>query len=463
LPARDLLYRRPATRVRDVTSRRVADHNVMRLALSLFAMLGSLAACGFPHGDMTDDDSAPDASPPDAPSGCAPGKAGAPCVLALYDQAAAGCDPTAVTDLTAELEARAGTGPLWADGRALFRTPSPTHVAGTFNAWSTTALETKPFCNGSLALGVGAVPSGFHMYKLVDGATWSLDSQNPAFAYDDFAGNADGKNSVLNTPDSGRGHLEFLGQACSQKLGNCRDVTAYLPPGYDAPAAASTKYPVLFMHDGQNVWDDHDCCYGHTGWEVNVTLDAEIAAKHVAPVVVIAAAMTNNRLNEYGLDAATTANFIDFQVNELQPTFGAKVRGDGRIYVAGSSLGGLISMELALSHPQTYTGIACLSSSFWVGQDEGTAVRDQLPGVGKMPVAIYVDSGGAVATNADSAADTAEVRDELVALGWQRADSPSCTPGPSAVCYYLDSGATHDELAWKGRAWRFLRFLFPAS
>src|SRR4029078_2794391 len=114
-----------------------------------------------------------------------------------------------------------------------------------------------------------------HATKAASSSTWSLDGNNPAFAYDDFAGNPDGKNSVLNTPDSGRGHLVFLESVCSQKLGNCRDVTAYFPPGYDADNA---KYPVLFMHDGKNVWDDHDCCFNHTGWEVNVTLDAEIAA-----------------------------------------------------------------------------------------------------------------------------------------------------------------------------------------
>jgi hypothetical protein len=79
----------------------------------------------------------------------------------------------------------------------------------------------------------------------------------------------------------------------------------------------------------------------------------------------------------------------------------------------------------------------------------------------KLPLALYLDSGGALDTNADSAADTAEVRDLLVQLGWQRADSPSCTEGPSAVCYHLEADATHDELAWKARAWRFLRFLLP--
>jgi predicted alpha/beta superfamily hydrolase len=305
-------------------------------------------------------------------------------------------------------------------------------------------------------IGVGPVASGFHTYKLVDNNNWSLDPENPAFAYDDFTGNPDGKNSVLNTPDSGRGHLVFLENVCSQKLGNCRDVTAYLPPGYDASDA---KYPVLFMHDGANVWDDHDCCFNHTGWEVNVTLDAEIAAHRVAPVIVVAADQTVARNNEYGLDQSVMADFIDFQINEIQPRALAKVRGDGRLFMAGSSLGGLVTMQAALRHPQTYAGVASLSGAFWPGMDEGVALRDQIPQMGKQPLAIYLDSGGNVAQNSDGAADTVEVRDLLVNLGWQQ----GCDAGPSAVCYFIQPGATHDELAWKSRAYRFLEFLFPPS
>jgi pimeloyl-ACP methyl ester carboxylesterase len=217
------------------------------------------------------------------------------------------------------------------------------------------------------------------------------------------------------------------------------------------------------MHDGKNVWDDHDCCFGHTGWEVNVTLDAEIAAHHVAPVIVVAADQTPNRNDEYGLDPATMATFIDFQLNDIQPKALEMVRGDGRLYIAGSSLGGLVSMELALRHPQTYTGVASLSGAFWPGMDTNTALRDEIPGMGKQPLAIYVDSGGDVPTDSDGAADTVEVRDLLVNLGWQRADSPACTAGPDAICYFIQPDAQHDELAWKARAWRFLRFLVPPT
>jgi len=428
----------------------------MRIALSLIALL---AACHYEDGKLPPD-SQPDAGL-DGATGCAPGHAGAACVLALYDQASASCDGADVTKLMAELDARTSIGPLWAAGRALFRSAAPIAVAGTFDDWSTTALVTKAVCNSSLVVAVGTVPSGFHTYKLVDGSTWSLDPENPAFAYDDFTGNADGKNSVLDTPDSGRGHLVALDRACSTTLGNCRNVTAYLPRGYNGTDVHA--YPVLFMHDGQNVWDDHDCCFGHTGWEVNVALDAEIAAGRVAEAIVIAADMTPQRLDEYGLTPTVMNAFMQFQVTELQPQALAKVRGDGHVFVAGSSLGGLVSMELALRYPQTYTGAASLSGSFWVGQDDATAIRDQLPSIGKQPLALYLDSGGSLTSNADSAADTAEVRDLLVGLGWQRADSPSCTAGPNAVCYYIEPGATHDELAWKARTWRFLRFLLPPS
>ena len=415
------------------------------------------------HGTRPSTNTEPDAASPTgdgagSDGACAAGLAGAPCVLGLYDQAQS-CDPTAVAALKTELDARQGLGPLWADGRALFRTDTVGAIAGDWNGWSTTAMMTADFCGSGLVIAVGAVPTGLHPYKLARGDVWSLDPHDPAFAYDDFAGNADGVNSVLDTPDSGVGHLIELPQACSTVLGNCRDVTAYLPAGYDAPANAARTYPVLFMHDGQNVWDDHDCCFGHTGWEVNVTLDAQIAAGEVAPIIVIAAASTVARNDEYGLDQAKMLAFIDFQVGELQPQALAHVRHDAnRVAIAGSSLGGLVAMELALRHPDVYGAAASLSGAFWPRMDQHTALRDEVPGFGKQALALYVDSGGEPADNSDGAADTIEVRDELVTLGWQR----GCVAGPSAVCYAWAEGATHDELAWKARAWRFLEFLFPA-
>ena len=146
---------------------------------------------------------------------------------------------------------------------------------------------------------------------------------------------------------------------------------------------------------------------------------------------------------------------------ELQPHALAQVRWNGeRVAVGGSSLGGLVSMHLALSYPQTYGAAASLSGAFWPNNN---ALAGQIPTYGKQPLAIYLDHGGNVAANSDGAADTVDVRDLLAGLGWQVSTSPACAPTSDAICYHSEPGATHDELAWKARTWRFLRFLFPAS
>ncbi|MBZ0233353.1 MAG: hypothetical protein K8M05_13575, partial [Deltaproteobacteria bacterium] len=355
--------------------------------------------------------------------------------------------------------------PLWDAGTALFVADGDVAVAGAWNAWSTTATRTQALCGGALHTATAPVASGFYPYKLVAGSTWTLDGWSWAFAYDDFAGNPDGKNSVLATHDSGRGHLIAVPErVCSEALGNCRTMAAYLPPGYAAPANAGRRYPVVFMHDGQNVFDDHDCCFGHTGWEVNVALDAEIAAGRVEETVIVALDHAGAARNdEYGWSESVGGRqetFMAFQLGVVQPLAASLWRLDpARTYVAGSSLGGLISMRLALEHPDVYAGAASLSGAFWPGQDTDTALRDRLPAIGKVPVAIYLDHGGTEASGGDGYADSIEIRDQLVGFGWVRSDSPACTRGGDVVCYHHEPGATHDELAWRDRTWRWLRFL----
>jgi len=403
----------------------------------------------------------------DAPvTGCAIGAAGTACVLALHDEVRAHCAPADLADFTAAVTARRGQLPLWDAGTALFVAAGEVAIAGAWNGWVTTATRTTQLCDSALYTATAAVATGHWQYKLVDGNTWRLDPWSWAFAYDDFEGNLDGRNSVLDTPDSGRGQLVAVPEPlCSIALANCRAMLAYLPPGYAAPASAATRYPVMYLHDGQNVFDDHDCCFGHTGWEVNVTLDAEIAAGRVAPVIVVAVEHGGvARNDEYGWSAAAGGKqelFMTFQLETVQPTAEAMWRIDpAQRVVGGSSLGGLISMRLALEHPGVYVGVASVSGAFWPGQDTLTALRDRLPTIGKVPMAIYQDHGGTAATGSDGYADNVEVRDQLDGLGWTVSTSPTCARGVDAVCYHHGPGATHDELAWRERAWRWMRFFF---
>jgi predicted alpha/beta superfamily hydrolase len=437
----------------------------MMLRLATLAVSAAVA-CSPPASTGDDgDDGSPDAPAANdaAADGCAPGPGGAGCVIALADAALASCDPVALDRLAAELAARRGWLPVWHAGRALFASDGAAEVAGSFADWAPRALA--PACGRALHVAVLAVPTGRHQYKLIAGGTWRLDPWNLAFAYDDFAGNADGRNSALVTPDAGAGQLiAFPEPLCSTELANCRAVTAYLPRGYADPANAARRYPVIYLHDGQNVFDDHDCCFGHTGWEVNVAIDAGVAAGALAEVIVVAADHAGARRNaEYGWTIAAggaTETFMAFQVGAIQPAAEALLRIDpARRAVAGSSLGGLVSLRLALAYPGVYAGAAALSGAFWPGQDTGTALADTLAAAGAQPIAIYLDHGGTAASGGDGYADAIAIRDQLVGLGWQRADSPACSLGPGALCYHHEPGATHDELAWRDRAWRFLAFL----
>ena len=417
----------------------------------------ALLACAAPAAPPVDD--GPDAAVPDVPDA-------APLDLFdLHDRARATCDAVDLAALTALVEARRGAWPIWDGGRALFVTEAPAAIAGAFNDWRADADATAPLCETGLATAVVAVPTGRWPYKLVAGDVWSLDPGNWAFAYDDHPGNADGKNSIVNTPDSGLGHLVAPPEPlCSDALGNCRRLTTYLPRGYADPANADRRYPVIFMHDGQNIFDDHDCCFGHTGWEVNVALDAAIAAGEVEETIVVGADHAGARRgDEYGWAVAAGGaqeTFMTFQVEVVQPTAASRWRIDpARVFVAGSSLGGLVSIRLALAYPDVYAGAASLSGAFWPGEDTGTALADVLAATGKVEVPIYLDHGGTLEGGEDGAHDNVAIRDQMIALGWTRADSPACALAADALCYFHDVGASHDELAWRDRAWRFLRFL----
>ncbi len=389
------------------------------------------------------------------------GCVGAACLFELWDGRPGTCGELvdAVDDWT-------GRFPVWHEGRALFVSDGVVNIAGAFNDWDAAALATAAACDGALFAVEAAIPSGHYPYKIVDGGEWKLDPMSWAFAYDDFAGNPDGVNSMLNTYDSGVGHLVQPAElVCSEELGNCRPLTAYLPPGYDAPDNAARDYPVLFMHDGQNIFDDTDCCFGHTGWEINRRLDADIAAGLVEPVVVVGFDHAGaGRTDEYGyaaVEGGLRETFMAFQVEVVQPTAMSYWRlDDSRVYAAGSSLGGHVSLALAFAYPDVYAGVASLSGSMWMGVDSGTSIADIAAAQGKLDVVLYLDHGGSAADPVDNYAGNVEVLGLLESLGWTRSDAPGCT---TDLCYFHDVGAVHNELAWRDRAHHFLRFLFPVS
>jgi enterochelin esterase-like enzyme len=447
-----------------------------RAGIARSLVLALLTACA-PASSVAPDagaDPAADAALPGDPDGapdpdgaCPTGGAGLDCLFDLYDAVADGCDADDLDRLRASLAARHGDLPAWHATRTLFVSyGEPVAVAGAFNGWAADALVTAPLCGTDIFVAETTIASGRHPYKLVRGGTdWILDPENWGFVFDSFAGNPDGANSVVNSYDSGVGHLVHPDvDVCSTELDNCRRFFTYLPAGYGAPANADRRYPALFMHDGQNIFDDQDCCFGHTGWEVNVQLDTDIAAGEVEPVVVVGFPHAGaSRGDEYAYKVAAGGaqeTFMAFQVGEVQPAAAALWRLDpDRYFVAGSSFGGLVSMTLAFTYPDVYAGAASLSGSYWVGEDDGTHMSLLVDQVGFTGMPLYLDHGGTAQDGGDNYQGNLDLRDQLIGLGWSMSSSPACTMTAGALCYYHDVGATHDELAWRDRSFQFLRFL----
>ncbi len=399
---------------------------------------------------------------------CPADPSGLDCLYALWDDVKARCEAEDVDALEESLLMRHGSLPLWHHGRALFVTfDAPAFVAGSFDEWVADRHEVAAVCGREdLFVAEVAIPSGHHAYKLVRGDRWFLDPESFAFAYDAYDGNPDGKNSVLNTYDSGLGHLVRPDvEACSEPLMSCRPLTVYLPAGYGAPDNATRRYPTLFMHDGQNVFDDAACCYGNGGWQINRTLDAEIADGSIEPVIVVAADHGGDRRTaEYALSNAEGGlreAFIAFQVNVVQKTADELFRLDrDRWFIAGSSFGALVSFHTLFTHPDLYQGAALLSGAWYPGEDTMTTAKDVLARTGSVHRALYLDHGGTMQAGGDGYSESIEMRDLLIDAGYVREDSPACHFGSDVLCYHHENGAEHNELAWRERTPRFLRFFF---
>lgn len=164
------------------------------------------------------------------------------------------------------------------------------------------------------------------------------------------------------------------------QLGLKRKIWIYLPEGYERN---KTNYPVLYMHDGQDIFDEATS-QGRIGpleWAVDETIDA---AKQKCIVVAIAHAEDKQkRLQEYFYyDNDENKNvegkkYLDFVVNNLKPYIDKNYRTKAdrkNTFMAGSSMGGLISLYAGLNYPEVFGALGILSPSIW--QDNGNANKE---------------------------------------------------------------------------------------
>ncbi|MBC7867348.1 MAG: hypothetical protein H7X88_07430 [Gloeobacteraceae cyanobacterium ES-bin-316] len=152
------------------------------------------------------------------------------------------------------------------------------------------------------------------------------------------------------------------------QLNRNRKVMIYLPEGYDK---TSKRYPVMYMHDGQNLFDEFTAGFGE--WGVDECLDSLIK-KGKKPCIVVAIDNGPRRLNEYNpfyfarFGEGEGDAYVNFLVATLKPFIDRKYRtmpNKENTTIAGSSMGGLISYYALLKYPSVFGKAGVFSPAFW--------------------------------------------------------------------------------------------------
>ena len=246
-----------------------------------------------------------------------------------------------------------------------------------------------------------------------------------------------------------RGTLEIVEHVRAPQLGNERSLRVWLPAGYAAHRLQ--RYPVLYMHDGQNLFDPKTAFSGE--WHIDEVVDRLAASGAMREVIVVGIDNTPERVAEYtpccdGRWGGGKVNeYGAFVVDTVKPLIDARYRTlPAREHTAlmGSSLGGIASVAIASRYPHVFGAAGSLSGSFW--WNRGTLVANPPP---HLPVRFYLDAGTAM----DGIDATRDYHAALLAQGWRDGKD---------LLYYEDAGGIHNESSWASRVFRPLTWFFPA-
>lgn len=255
--------------------------------------------------------------------------------------------------------------------------------------------------------------------------------------------------------NSVRYHTEFP----SKFLKHPRTLAVYVPPGYDLHPAE--RFPVLYMHDGQNLFDA-DTAFGGQPWWADEVAERVIRAGRVRPVILVGVANTPDRLREYGPKRSGKDKARDygrFLVEEVKPFIDATYRtlpGWQHTGTGGSSMGGLISLHLSKWYPGVFGLCAAMSASLWWDGEWFLRDIDKKPGW-LNTCRVWLDMGRREGGN--PTVQKAGVRRAERLAAALKANGIGDT---GRVRFLEIPDGEHNEAAWGARFDRVLEFLFPA-
>jgi predicted alpha/beta superfamily hydrolase len=245
------------------------------------------------------------------------------------------------------------------------------------------------------------------------------------------------------------GKVTIVAGVESPQLKNSRSLRIFLPASYQENLAK--RYPVLYMQDGQNLFDAKTAAYG-VEWAIDETVNRLVAIGAMDEVIVVGIDNTPDRIPEYTpcCDPKHGGGKLDayeaFVVDTVKPMIDKRLRtlpGKEATAIMGSSLGGIASVLIAQHRPDVFSKAGGVSSSFW--WNERTLVTKA---AARVPVKFYLDAG----TSGDGLEDTLLMRDAMLAQGYRAG---------ADLLFDSAEGGKHNEASWAARVEKPLTWIFP--
>ena len=329
------------------------------------------------------------------------------------------------------------------------------YIAGNFNVWnpSDKNSQLKAEENGTFSITL-SLPDGNYEYKFTRGSWEKAETDSAGKGIQNRTLHLQSDTTIRvtipgwnddfkqNESSSKNNHTASVNVKIIDtafyipQLDRNRRIWLYLPPGYEK---SKKKYPVLYMHDGQNIFEAATSYSGE--WGVDEYLDS-MSTQRKKEVIVVGIDNGNfKRMNEYNpwefqnFGKGEGDEYVDFLVKTLKPFIDKNYRtlkNKSNTFIAGSSMGGLISLYAVLKYPQVYGGAGIFSPAFWTASGIDSAVISKS---NKINSKLFFYAGG---KEGDSMIpDMKRIEQEIK----ERSKSP--------VKELIDTDAKHNEAAWK--------------
>ena len=259
------------------------------------------------------------------------------------------------------------------------------------------------------------------------------------------------------------GNVVVIQDVVSPQLDNTRDIIVYLPPSY---TISDKRYPVMYIHDGQNLFDANTSYAGE--WQVDETMESLASDDGIEAIVVGIPNIGNNRMHEYSpiitpYSKGWGDQYLSFIIDTVKPMIDSQFRTMPEreaTGIIGSSMGGLISLYGYFRRSDVFGLAGVISPSLWFG---GGTIFKILKDAPYSPGKLYLDVGTKESSGKTGLLNRRISRYVYMAREMKVLLQRKGYIDDENLRYVEDNGGRHNEADWARRFPDMMRFLLAKS